>query len=251
MIKIGTWLLGFVWLLALGSSAPAYRPFGTEDAGGAGRGVFQTELSWDYLKWSDDKLERNLLLVPIYGLTDNLELSLEVPYLIHQPASGASYHGVGDINLVLKDLVISESERSPALTVKSVFKMESGDFNLGLGSGDKDYSLFAVATKTAGKFVFHGQIGYSWLGKGKISSLRDITVYGLAVDYLFTDRLHLLAELNGNRHPDSTATDDPRAWLVGINYKLTDKIIFDAAGKWGLSKASPDWNLMTGLSVTI
>jgi hypothetical protein len=122
---------------------------------------------------------------------------------------------------------------------------------LGLGSGDKDYSLFAVATKTAGKFVLHGQIGYSWIGKGKTSTLRDIAIFGIAADYAVSDRLHLLAELNNNRHPDSTATEDPRTGLVGLNYRMTKHVIFDAAGKWGLSKAGPDWNLMTGLSLTI
>jgi hypothetical protein len=238
-------------VLFMAENTLAYRPFGTEDAGVAGKNVFQTEISFDYLKWSDNKLERNLLFVPIYGLTDNLELSVEIPYLFHQPPIGVSYNGFGDISLVLKGLMLNEGKNFPALTAKGVVKADNGDFNLGLGSGDKDYSLFAAATKTAGKFVFHGQIGYSWIGKGKTSILRDITLFGLAVDFSVSDKLHLLAELNGNRHPDSAATGDPSAWLLGINYKLSDKIIFDAAGKWGLSSVSPNWNLTTGISATI
>jgi hypothetical protein len=33
----------------------AYRPLGTEDAGVAGKGVGQMEISWDYLKWNGDE----------------------------------------------------------------------------------------------------------------------------------------------------------------------------------------------------
>ena len=214
----------------------------------AGRGVFQTELSWDYLKWSDGKPENNLLFVPIYGLTDNLEVSVEIPYLFHQPPSGVSYNGPGDINLVLKSLMLNEGEKIPALTVKGVFKADTGDFNLGLGSGDKDYSLIAVASKTAGAFALHGQIGYSWIGKEKTGSLRDITMYVLAADYAFTDKLHLLAEINGNRHPDSASADDPRNYLIGLNYKLSEKLVWDLAFRGGLTSASPAQNLTIGTS---
>ena len=45
--------------------ALAYRPFGTEDAGVAGKGVIQFEGSWDYLRWNDGMIEKNYLFVPI------------------------------------------------------------------------------------------------------------------------------------------------------------------------------------------
>lgn len=45
----------------------AYRPLGTEDAGVAGKGVFQLEVSYDYLKWESGHFEYLFLIVPIYG----------------------------------------------------------------------------------------------------------------------------------------------------------------------------------------
>ena len=229
----------------------AYRPFGTEDAGVAGKGVVQAEASFDYLKWNDGTAENVFVVVPIYGLTDNIELSAELPYMLHRPAAGALESGAGDINLVMKYLLASEGECSPAFAVKGVAKLDNGDFSRGLGSGDKDYSFFGVASKTFDRFIIHSHLGYAWVGKSQNAALRDISLFGLAVDCALTDACHLLAEINGNRHPDSTATEDPRNWLVGISNKLSDKLIWDFAGRGGLSMASPDWSLTTGLSATL
>lgn len=229
----------------------AYRPLGTEDAGVAGKGVAQTEMSWDYLKWKNDDVEQVFMLVPIYGLTDNLELSVEIPYLLHNPKAGGSEEGIGDINVVAKYLLIQEGDKNPAFTVKGVAKFDNGDYDKGLGSGDKDYSLFAVASKSIGQVTIHGQVGYTWVGDEEDSNLRDITLYGIAFDYAVAEPLHILAELNGNRHPDrTTEEDDPRNALAGITYKVSDKLTLDAAYRWGLSDSVPDWSTTLGVSIT-
>lgn len=231
----------------------AYRPLGTEDAGVAGKGVAQSEVSWDYLRWDNNEVDHEnvLLLVPIYGVTENLEISMEIPYLIHDLKGGDSEEGVGDINLVAKYLLIQEKERNPAFAVKGVVKLDNGNEDKGLGSGDKDYSLFAAASKTIGQVTIHGQLGQTWVGDEKDSNLRDITLYGIAFDYAMTEPLHILAELNGNRHPDSTAEEgDPRNALAGATYKLSDNLTFDVAYRWGLSDSVPDWSTTMGASIT-
>lgn len=238
----------FVFLMA--GNVFAYRPLGTEDAGVAGKGVAQTEVSWDYLKWKNDDKEQVLMLVPIYGLTEDLELSVEIPYLIHNPDAGGAEEGVGDVNLVAKCSVVQESISMPAFTVKGVVKMDNGDYDKGLGSGDKDYSLVAVASKTSGPAIFHGMFGYAWIGDNKDSSLRDITLYGLAADYTLTEPLHILAEVNGNRHPDRNETDHPLVALVGATYKVSDNLTFDAAYRKGLNDSIPDWSITMGASIT-
>lgn len=119
MLKKG-FVLGLFMILAAGN-ASAYRPLGTEDAGVAGKGVAQAEVSWDYLKWDNDEVEDEqvLMLVPIYGLTERLEISVEVPYLIHDLEDG-SEEGIGDVNLVAKYLLVEEGEKNPAFAVKGV-----------------------------------------------------------------------------------------------------------------------------------
>lgn len=227
----------------------AYRPLGTEDAGVAGKGVTQLELSWDYLKWDGDK-EQVFLFVPIYGVTENLELSLEVPYLIHDFKEEPSNDGIGDINLVAKYLLIGEGEKNPAFTIKGVVKLDNGDYEKGLGSGDLDYSLFAVDSKSFKDLTVHAQLGYTWVGDRKDENLRNIFLYGIALDYGITEAFHIVGEINGNRHPDRNESKDPRTALIGLTYKLSEKVILDAAFKKGLTSSTPDWGTTVGASIT-
>lgn len=245
-------MAGMLFLLSSGEVL-AYRPLGTEDAGVAGKGVAQTEVSWDYLKWGNDEVknENVFLFVPIYGLTENLELSVEIPYLIHNLKGDGSEEGIGDINLVAKCLLVKEGEKKPAFVVKGVVKMDNGDEDKGLGSGDKDYSLFAAASKTLRDIILHGMFGYTHVGDKEDKNLRDITLFGIAADYALTETFHILAEYSGTRHPDRTAEeDDPRNALTGITYKVSDHLTLDAAYRWGLSDSVPDWSTTIGASVT-
>ena len=243
-------ILSFFCLLIFGNFALAYRPFGTEDTGVAGTGVFQAELSFDHLKWNDGSKEQSFLFVPIYGVNDNLEFSVEFPYMIHYPNNNA-HGGAGDISLVAKYLLAEENGKMPALTLKGTVKLDNGNYDAGFGSGDKDYTLFVVGSKTFGDIIIiNTNIGYTFVGKSKNTNFRDIFLYGISFDYELTKKVHLLAEVNGNRHPDSGETEDPRNWLIGIIYKFSDKLIFDVASKWGLSKSTPDWNITSGLSLT-
>src|SRR3989338_526839 len=241
----------FVLLSMIIAPALAYRPLGTEDAGVAGKGMIQFEGSWDYLRWNDGLAEKNYLFVPIYGVTDRLELSTEITYMYHHNTDGTTASGAGDINLVAKFLLAEEGLKTPAFALKWVGKLDNGDYSAVLGSGDKDWSIFAVASKTAGRAVLHSHVGYTWVGKSKDANLRDIPLFALGIDYGATDLLHLLAEINGNRHPDSSATADPRSLLLGLTYKLSDKYILDAGSRWGFSAASPAWNATFGVSATL
>ncbi|MBI5700389.1 transporter [Candidatus Saganbacteria bacterium] len=244
-------LMGLILILGIGSRSLAYRPFGTEDAGVAGKRVIQAELSYDYLKWKDGSLEGSFMLTPIYGITENLEISCEIPYFQHNLQLAAAKTGIGDINLVAKYLFVQDESSSLALAVKSVVKLDNGDFNAGHGSGGKDYSLFAVCSKTLGRATIHSHLGYSIIGRAMNPNLRNISLFGLALDYSLTDPLHLALEINGNRHPDSTQPADPRNCLFGITYKASEKVIYDSALKIGLSDSSPVWDYTLGASITL
>lgn len=250
MSRLRLWRQSAVVLAVLlsAASAYAYRPFGTEDAGVAGRGAAQAEIGFDYLHWQNGMLERNYLLTPIYGLTDNFEVSVEIPYLVHQNPDGTAPSGPGDINIVGKYLLVPGET---AYALKGVVKLDNGNFSQGLGSGDKDYSLFAVVSSRIGSVIVHSHLGYTWIGKAQIRTLRDIFLYGLAFDCPLTERWRIAAEINGNRHPDSRVTDDPRNWLAGLIYKVSEKADFDFALRGGLSSSSPQWDVTTGLSATL
>lgn len=234
--------------IILSGTASAYRPFVTEDADVAGKGVFQTEMSWDYLKWRNGDIDQVFLLVsPIYGPTETLELSAEIPYLIHELRDGSQARGVGDINLVAKQIVVRETAKVPLLCLKGVVKLDTGDSERGLGSGDKDYALIAVASKSIDKFQIHGQLGYDWIGKCKDENLRDITIYGFAIDYALTEPFHVVGEVYGNKHPDRRM-ENMQNVLMGVTYKVSERLILDATYRRGLTESSLDWGAGVGLA---
>ena len=142
MLKKGV-VLSWMLVFLTAGIASAYRPLATEDAGVAGKGIAQAEVSWDNIKWKNGDKEDIFLFVPIYGLTENLELSVEIPYLYHSPDSAPSEEGTGDICIVAKYLLIPGGTEGLAFAVKGVVKMDNGDYDKGLGSGDKDYSIMA------------------------------------------------------------------------------------------------------------
>ncbi|MBI4350032.1 MAG: transporter [Elusimicrobia bacterium] len=227
----------------------AYRPFATEDAGVAGRGVAQLELSRDYLNWEGDK-ENMGLLVPVYGVSRVVELSAEIPYLMHDYKGEGKRNGIGDINLVGKFLLVEENAGRPSLVLKSAVKTKSGDEAKGLGSGDMDYNITAAASKVLGTLTLHGMFGYTFVGDNGDDSVRNISLYGLAADYSVTARFHLAAEISGSKHPEMTLLEDPLSALLGVARQLSDKLVLDAGLRYSFNKAMPKWSTTIGASLT-
>ncbi len=228
----------------------AYRPLVTEDAGVAGKGVAQIEVSWDYFSWRGRDRENVLLFVPIYGITERIELSAEIPYLFHSPAEGDGINGVGDINLVAKFLILEEKDVRPAFALKGVVKTKSGDEKRGLGSGDIDYSIVAAASKSLGDLTLHSMLGYTFVGDNGDDNVRNTYLYGLAADYGLTGKFHIVGEIAGNRHPDRRVRNEMVSGLLGVTYKVSDKITLDGALRRGFSNSVPRWSTTLGMSIT-
>jgi outer membrane putative beta-barrel porin/alpha-amylase len=235
------------FLLAFSGEASAYRPLQTEDAYVAGKGVVQSELSYDHLKWKNGDEDNVILLVPIIGLTETLELSVQIPYIYHKPKDGKTVHGFGDISLVAKQVVIKEGEKFPQITAEGVVKLDNGDSGRGLGTGGVDYTLSIAVTKGLGPFTLSAQAGYTWVGNKADGTLTNIALWGLAADYAVTDKFHTMAEIYGNRNPDRRLPDLDNV-LAGVYYNLTDKLTVDASLRTGLSDASLNWAAGAGLA---
>jgi len=234
-------------ILIFTGEASAYRPLQTEDAYVAGKGVVQTELSYDHLKWKNGDEDNVFLAVPIVGLTETLELSAQIPYIDHKPKDGKSAHGLGDISLVAKQVVIKEGESVPQITADGIVKLDNGDPDEGLGTGGVDYTLSLVASKVLGPFTLSAQGGYTWVGNKADGTLRNIALWGLAADYAVKDGFHAVAEIYGNRNPGRRLPDLDNV-LAGVYYNLTDKLAIDASLRTGLSDASLNWAAGAGLA---
>lgn len=227
----------------------AGRPFVTEDAGVAGKGKFQIETSWDYLKWHDGLKENVFVFVPIYGITKDIELSLEIPFVMHNEPDGAKIYGIGDLNIVAKYAILEEDELYPAFAVKGVYKTTLGNSESSLSSGYEDYSLYAVATKSISVLTFHAMLGYTVVDKAQ-SDVQNTYSFGLAVDFALTEELHLATEIAGTKHPEKDIPQHPAATLLGITYSITDDIVIDGGLRKGMNEFVPDWNHFAGVTIS-
>jgi len=227
VIVIKLWALGY-W------PNPSYaaRPLATEDAGVAGKGAFQIEVSEDYAKQDNNDKAYTFLFVPIYGLTERIELSAEFPYVLIRPKEGDKEEGLSDINLVLKTLIIPEGKIKPAFLLKTQVKLSNGDEKRGLGSGDKDVGFVGVTTKILRPFTIHANFGYTFVGRKTDGSLKDYILYGIACEYSLNKKIKIAGELYGesDSHFDiGTFKHHNFGPLIGLTYQLTGKIILDTA----------------------
>ncbi len=239
------------WIGLIPRAGFAYRPFATEDAGVAGKGVFQLESSLDYLDWRAGDAEFVLLLVPVYGVTRSLELSLETPYMIHRSGSGADHRGLGDATVVGKLLLLGGGDAHASVALKGAVKTASGDVSVGLGTGAVDYTLAAAFSNNVGGASSHAMLAYSVVGDEGDQGARDVYSYGIATGTPLGKATHLVLEVAGNRHPDRGAKQDPVAALVGMTRSVTDWLTLDAASRIGLTSSAEAWSLSIGMSLTI
>lgn len=240
-------------LVPLSHAAPAaaYRPFITEDATVAGRGVLQAEANWDCLKADNGDVDQVFTLVgPIYGVTERIELSVEAPFVVHHAKGGATTGGAGDLNLVGKVLLLEEIAPFPSVVVKTVAKLATGDYDRGLGTGDEDYSLVLAASKGVGPVQLHGQFGYTWVGDAKDPRQRDIALYGVAADYAIGDDFHAIGEVYGNQNTDPDEDDQVNA-VVGITHRIGDNLTLDVSAKRGLTHTALEWGAGIGFTIDI
>jgi hypothetical protein len=234
------------------SSALAYRPFNTEDAGVAGEGVLQAEISWDSYHWKDGSSDQVLLLVaPIWGPTEDIELSMETPYVTHKTAEGTVTRGLGDVNLVAKKVIAWEryDSKDALVTLKGYVKLNSGDYARGLGRGDTEYTMGPVLSKIVTEnFTVHAQVGYSWVTRKQDPDLRNFGFFGFAADYAITEPFHVVAEYTQNQHPDRGLADQKQK-LFGLTYAVTKALSLDVTYKLGIGPTSPDRGFGIGAAI--
>jgi len=119
-------------------------------------------------------------------------------------------------------------------------KTNSGEEKKGLGSGDVDYSVvLAASSEKHRSLAVHAMLGYTFVGRGRDSLLRDILLLGLAADWQIGDGAHLVAEITASRHPDRRQSSDPVAAMVGAIYEASDRVDLDVAFGAGLNDSAP------------
>lgn len=205
-----------------------------------------------------------------YGLWDNLEVFVVIPYAhnwadsVDEPGPkgerSADFGGLGDINLTFKYRLVEEGPRMPTVTALFATDFPSGHYKrlnpsrLGtdaIGGGAYVFTTGLNLSKYVKPFIFYGNLWYSMqtafsnLGEDDEGNSvyfrnypRDFVTVNLAAEYPITKKWVALLELTSYwdagrlfGHRSNQAPTALLSLLPGIEYMATEK--FSLA--WGVN----------------
>lgn len=246
------------------SPASSQIPFYTDDADTTPKGKFHIEFfnEHDWLQRSSLPGQRQNVsnFTLNYGLTDRVELGVNVPFIKIFNARESrlgSPSGIGDMQFGVKVKLREEREESslPAITVVFYAEAPTGSIRKQLGSGLTDYWLYGVVQKSItkrtvgrlnGGVLFAGNSSTGLIG---IEAVRGQVFTGngsLVRD--FTDKLKLGVEVFGGVSSDFKLSRGQLEAQIGGSYSFRDDFAFTFGVLGGSFAASPRMGVHVGFA---
>lgn len=240
-----------VTLSLLAPALHAAHPLITEDTGTQGSGNFQLELTAEYgRERRDDALETAFLgqAVLAYGLRDNLDLVLGVPYLRLTSSSGGeqtAVNGGGDIGVDLKWRFYEQGDLSMA--IKPGITLPTGDHDKELGSARVRSSIYGVMSYTPDPWGWHLHAGYVDYNNidGDRRSLWHLSTAGW---YVLAKRYKFVLDLGAIAAPEREADTYYGFATAGLIASLADNFDVDLGYRHAWTDLGPPYTLLVGLT---
>jgi hypothetical protein len=234
-------------------AAPSFgaHPLITEDTGTQGLGNWQLELTAEYGREDTAGVEddaADFAAVFSYGLRDNLDLLLTLPYShLDSKENGVTTttHGLGDVGLDAKWRFFEEGRVSVALKTGVTFP--TGDEADGLGAGKSNFNINLVTSFETGPWGYHIHLGY--LRNRNVHDERDVIQHAsLALTRMATENLKLVVDLGSFTAADRAFDQDNSFLTLGAIYGVNDDFDIDIGLKHGLSEPETDTTLLLGVA---
>jgi len=224
------------------------RPINSDDAYTLDKGVMTASLGTVFTRSETEDEETNITIDLGYGITDRLEVTVDIPIAFTNPKDGSTEEGVGDISIRPEFLLIEEQESLPAISFATTIKTQSGNNDKGIGSGETNYSLSLQFSKNFDPWTYHLNTGFTFVGEAEGENLDNVIFYNLAIEYSVNDKLDVMGELIGETNSDPSSDDEPFEFLLAFIYALSEKTALDVGVGAGLTDASPDFRATSGLT---
>jgi Putative MetA-pathway of phenol degradation len=179
------------------SPAFAKQPLETETARLPEQGHGNVQFEFEYATSSEGH-DIAVPLVVEYGITDRLKFVVEPDlYSSLNPKGGPSTNGFGDTEVRLIYLVSDETTSTPAFAIGAEVKVPTAKKPI-LGTGKLDYRVYGIASKRAGRFDLHTNLGYTVVSSPVGEGLPNIIDYSIAAEYEVSPKFTLVSEVIGN-----------------------------------------------------
>jgi hypothetical protein len=191
-----------------------------------------------------------------YGVINNLDIGVEIPYVFWRPSQGDKADTVGDMILKSRLLFLKGREGNPiSLTIQPFFKLPAPENNedvlmSGLSTGETDFGFLFIATREMSQLLSaHMNMGYTFINKpswGK--EYENVFSFKVAVEYSADKEIKIVGEVSGETNKDPHE-DDLFSILLGARYRMMEGVLLDAGFSAGISDASPDSTATVGLTM--
>ena len=240
-----------VFFIVAEDPASAHQPLTTQDAQPVPVHRIQFESGVHYLDYPGGNEAYHLEMEMNYGLIDNLDLGVEIPFISYDAKHGEDADVVGDVVVKSKLLFLKGREGDPiSLTFQPFVKLPTADEKkYPRSTGESDLGFVLIGTRNLHPVLAHLNVGYTLVNGTTPQGDEYDNVFGfkIALEYVEDPRYQVVGELAGetNRTPGE---DDYFSLLVGGRYLWVKNVTLDAGVALGLSDASPDFRSMVGVT---
>ena len=234
------------------SRAWAGRPLAMDDADPLDPGQFEFEAGADYGHDSDCK-HWDFPLGLTYGVVPSLEMGagfggqFEERMEVLEDTGTEERHaesGMGDLCLAAKWRFLSSCPLGARHALAPSVKFPTSDKDKGLGSGETDYDLTWIASRSIGESAgVHLNLGYSWIGGPD----DDVLHYGVAADYQLVDAVQWVGEVFAEKALEG-GTETIVQYSTGFRWNPVESLTLDIAGGSRISGEGPDFTGTVGLT---
>jgi len=233
-----------------GGSAFATLPLSVDEADTQDPGTFQIEAGVGYERDAqchhyDYPVALTYGVMPQWDIAAGFGGQLEQRTWHQHEGAGRRVSGLADLNLSTKWMYLTESSYVPRQTLCPSVTFPTADDQKGLGTGETDYDLTWMASKTLGEYAgIHLNIGYSWLGEPPEEDMGNLVHYGVAADYQIMESLQLIAEVFG----ELELKEYESAWQfnTGFRWEILDDFLLVASAGSRISGDAPDFTAKVG-----
>lgn len=233
-------------------AARAAHPLITEDTGTQGRGNFQAELANEQFTIKEETDKQKLALTTLtltYGIVDNVDMLVSVPYLklgASESNGTTGTQGTGDLGLDVKWRFYEEGKLSVALKTGGTFP--TGDDLLGLGAGRHTWNAFIVSSYALEQWAFHLHLGYLHFNNTANDRVK-LWHASAAAERKLTDDLKLVIDTGIDTNIDPEAKKELVFLITGLVYSPHTNIDLDVGYKIESTDTLHASALLTGIAL--
>lgn len=181
------------------------------------------------------------------GVKDDLEAFVGVSPVV-RVSNAVSESGFGDVVVGGRWRFVEGGSGRPSLALQGSIKLPTADETRHLGTGEVDYGVLFIASRSLGQFSLDVNGGLSLLGKpdgGNAEAVLGIVTLGVPLG----PRLGGYAEAFISRNLDVEQT--VVIGSLGAGLTLSPRVVFDGALNFDISNASFDVQILAGVTATL